>query len=84
MSVNNKSSAWNAIMQYSFLRVFATDGIIDGDELAMLERLALADGAVDDAERAVLSRIFARVDGTTTDAAVWSEIQRFKREFSIP
>lgn len=55
-------SAWNAIMQYSFIKVFATDGVIDADEFAMLERLALEDGQVDDQERAILSRVFARVD----------------------
>ena len=48
-------------MQYSFLRVFANDGTIDAEELAMLEKLALEDGSVDPRERDVLSRIFARV-----------------------
>lgn len=79
-----RQSAWNAIMQYSFLSVFAKDGIIDGKELEMLERLALGDGEVDDAERAVLSRVFARVNEQTTDPAVWAEIQRFKQAHSIP
>jgi hypothetical protein len=31
----------NAIMQYSFLYVFANDGTIDAQELAMIEKLAL-------------------------------------------
>ena len=51
----------NAIMQYSFLYVFANDGTIDGQELAMLEKLALEDGTVDAQERDILSRIFSRV-----------------------
>ncbi len=34
-------------MQYSFLHVFANDGLIDRDELQMIERLALQDGTVD-------------------------------------
>ena len=76
-------SAWNAIMQYSFLSVFAKDGLIDAGELAMIEKLALADGMIDDAERDVLGRIFARVDAQSTDPAVWAEIQRFKSEFGI-
>lgn len=79
-----RDSAWNAIMQYSFLSVFAKDGIIDANELAMLERLALRDGEVDPEERAVLSRVFARVQERTTEPAVWAEIQRFKAAYSIP
>jgi hypothetical protein len=80
----NRESSWNAIMQYSFLRVFANDGTIDADELAMLERLALRDGTVDEDERAVLSRIFARVAPGSVSAGVWDEICRFKAEHSIP
>jgi len=80
----NDGSAWNAIMQYSFLRVFANDGLLDRAELAMIERLALQDGKVDHKEREVLSRIFARVDRLTVDPEVWSEVQRFKAEFGIP
>jgi hypothetical protein len=80
----SNGSSWNAIMQYSFLRVFANDGLIDQDELQMLERLALQDGAVDDKEREVLARVFSRVNRQTVDAAVWAEIQRFKEQFAIP
>lgn len=71
-------------MQYSFIKVFATDGVIDAPELAMLERLALEDGSVDEEERAVLSRVFSRITAENTDPQVWKEIQRFKTEFSIP
>jgi uncharacterized membrane protein YebE (DUF533 family) len=78
------SSAWNAIMQYSFLRVFANDGTIDSDELAMIEKLALEDGVVDDQERAVLSRIFARISSDTVTPDVWQEVCRFKERYQIP
>ena len=71
-------------MQYSFLRIFANDGTIDADELAMLEKLALEDGTVDDRERDVLSRIFARVNAGTVSAEVWPEISRFKERHRIP
>jgi hypothetical protein len=81
--MTDRESSWNAIMQYSFLRVFANDGTIDADELAMLERLALRDGIVDDKERAVLSRIFARVEPGTVTPGIWDEICRFKAEHSI-
>jgi hypothetical protein len=82
--MTHRDSSWNAIMQYSFLRVFANDGTIDSDEMAMLERLALRDGTVDEHERAVLSRIFARVAPHTVSPGVWDEICRFKAEHSIP
>jgi hypothetical protein len=77
-------SAWNAIMQYSFLRVFANDGTIDAAELAMLEKLALEDGNVDEQERTVLGRIFSRVSRDTVTAEVWDEICRFRERYSIP
>ena len=82
--VSEKNSAWNAIMQYSFLRVFANDGLIDREELEMLERLALEDGQVDERERQVLARIFARIDVSAADPAVVEEIQRFKLQHRIP
>ena len=77
-------SAWNRIMQYSFIKVFATDGVIDEQELGMLRRLALEDGQVDQQEREILSRIFARVSPDTLEPHVREEIQRFKVEYSIP
>jgi tellurite resistance protein len=77
-------SSWNAIMQYSFLKVFANDGIIDASELAMLQRLALEDGQVDEKERKVLSGVFARVEPQTLDPQVRDEIARFKAQYAIP
>ena len=78
------SSGWNAIMQYSFLQVFANDGTIDAQELAMLERLAMADGHVDDRERNVLANIFSRVGADTVAPNVWTQIQAFKARHAIP
>jgi hypothetical protein len=82
--MNRSGSAWNRIMQYSFIKVFSTDGIIDEHELSMLERLALEDGKVDNQERVVLSKIFARVHPDDLEPAVREEIARFKVEHSIP
>lgn len=73
----------NAIMQYSFLYVFANDGTIDAQELAMLEKLALEDGIVDDQERDMLSRIFSRVTAQSVAEDVWEEICRFKAKYRI-
>lgn len=78
------ASGWNAIMQYSFLRVFANDATIDAAELTMLQKLALSDARVDDQERAVLSRIFARVSEETMSPEVWQEVCRFKQQHQIP
>lgn len=72
------SSNWNAIMQYSFIRIFANDGTIDRDELAMLERLAMADGLVDDRERNVLASIFSRINPQSVSADVLQGIEKFK------
>jgi hypothetical protein len=82
--MSSGSSSWNAIMQYSFLRIFANDGSIDADELAMLERLALSDTKVDDREGAVLAQIFARISSNTVTPEVWTEICRFKQQHDIP
>lgn len=78
------SSNWNAIMQYSFIRIFANDGTIDADELAMLERLAMADGQVDDRERNVLATIFSRVSAEAVAADVMEGIETFKALHRIP
>jgi len=71
------------IRRYSFLVMFANDDIIDADELRFLEKLTLADSAVDDDERAALRIIFARVDERKLDAAVRGEIARFRAEYDI-
>ena len=78
------SSNWNAIMQYSFIRIFANDGTIDAAELAMLERLAMADGLVDDRERNVLASIFSRVNPDNVSADVREHIETFKALHRIP
>lgn len=77
------SSKARELAGYSFLVVFANDATIDERELAMLERLALEDGVVDDEERAVLHNIFARVSREQLAGKVWDEIQRFKLRHHI-
>ena len=71
-------------MQYSFLHVFANDATVDARELAMIERLALRDGQIDDHERLVLGRVFGRVSSETCAPDVWSEICTFKSRYQIP
>ena len=82
--MTKQTSSWNEIMQYSFLAVFANDGRIDAAEMAFLEKLALRDGTVDPQERAVLSRIFSKVDQESVTPDVWAEILSFKERHDIP
>ena len=69
----------NAIMQYSFLAVFANDRTIDAGELEFLKRLALRDQVVDEAERRVLAAIFGRVTRETVTPDVWLEMEQFRQ-----
>lgn len=76
-------SSAKQLMGYSFLVVFANDGTIDEKELAMLERIALRDGKIDDDERRVLRLIFSRVTEDDVTSEVWEEIQRFRSTHAI-
>lgn len=80
-----ETSGADDIIRYSFLVVFATDKVIDDEELDMLQKLALRDGpVVDDEERDALSAIFARADMSKMDPEVVAEIQEFKAAHDIP
>jgi hypothetical protein len=83
MGNTNDGSGWNDILQYSFMKVFADDEVIDAAELAMLQKLALADGVVDAQERMVLAQVFARVEAIDLEPAVRDEIARFRAEHGI-
>lgn len=76
-------SAARDLAMYSFLRVFANDGIVDADELAFMERVALRDGRVDADERAVLQRIFDRVDASEVDTETRAKIRAFKKRHGL-
>jgi len=76
-------SAAQEILSYSFLKVFAKDDALDQDELVMIERLALRDGVVDSKERAVLGRIFDRIDPERLDPGAREAIRRFREEHGI-
>ena len=83
MAGKRDGSSWNRILQYSFLKVFADDEMIDAGEWAMLKKLALADGVVDAQERMVLAKIFDRVDPKSLDPKVREEIAIFRAEHDI-
>ena len=80
--MTNQSRARDLI-GYSFLVMFANDDTIDENELAMLEKLALEDGKVDDKEREVLRNLFSRVDKDYVAEKVWHEIERFRKDNEI-
>jgi hypothetical protein len=71
------------LAEYAFLQVFENDDTIDEVEFLFLKRLALSDGVVDDDERRILSRIFARVDRRRVSAEVWESIVTMKTRFEI-
>jgi hypothetical protein len=83
MDGKRDGSSWNHILQYSFLKVFADDEMIDANEWAMLKKLALADGVVDTQERMVLAKIFDRVDPKSLEPQVREEIEAFRAEHGI-
>ena len=83
MGGERDTSNWSHILQYSFLKVFADDEMIDAAEWAMLKKLALADGVVDAQERMVLAKIFDRVDPKSLDPKVRAEIESFRAEHGI-
>ena len=80
MSRARDGSSWRQMIQYSFLKVFADDEMIDAGEWAILKKLALADGVVDENERMVLSKIFDRVDPRSLEPKVREEIESFRAE----
>ena len=71
------------LAEYAFLQVFENTDTIDEDEFLFIKRLALSDGVVDDDERRVLSRIFARLDQRRVSAEVWESIVTMKARFEI-
>jgi len=83
MGGTQDGSSWIELIHYSFLKVFADDEMIDAAEWAMLKKLALADGVVDEHERIVLGRVFDRVDPKSLDPKVREEIANFRAEHGI-
>ena len=79
----DEQSNAEAMRRYAFLVMFANDDTIDASELAFLEHLALADRQVDDDERDVLRRIFARIDARELTVEVREEIARFRKKYAV-
>jgi hypothetical protein len=76
-------SAAHEILGYSFLRVFVQNSGLDEEELRTIEGLALRDGVVDSKERAVLARIFDRLDPERLEHGVRSQIEHFRETHGI-
>lgn len=80
MSLNSDA---NAIMQYSFLHVFAHHHSIDAHELEFIEKLALRSGSVTDHEKAILAKVFGHVTEQDVEPDVWVEMQHFRRKYNF-
>ena len=78
-----EQSAAKDLVIYSFSVVFANDGIIDKNELEMMQRLALQDGVIDDHEKEVLRNIFSRVSEEQLDSDVWQQIVSWRETHGI-
>lgn len=78
-----KHSKAKELAGYSFLVVFANDDVIDEGELHFMEKLALEDGIIDDDERAVLRRVFDRVNEEHMANKVKEEIRAFRDKYDI-
>ena len=83
MGNKGPNSAAGQILGYSFLVVFANDGIIDADEFKFLKELALRDRVIDDDERDVLRVIFDRPDPKEMSIEVKNDIKRFRQQYQI-
>jgi len=81
MSTNSKAKQ---LVGYAFLVILAKEkhGITEA-ELQMLERLALEDGEVDEAEKDVLRKIFARLDHDEVVHTVLEEIEDFREKYDV-
>ncbi len=65
------------------LKVFGNDGTIDMHELDALLCIALADGQIDDDERATLRNIFKKVPYWELAPEVRTRIDQLKEKYNI-
>ncbi len=82
MSKDNDSQA-NEIMNFAFLVAFANDGTLDDWEIKFMKDLALKDGVIDEAEKAVFRKIFWRLTEDKVSAEAWIEMKKFRAEYDI-
>lgn len=78
-----RKSRAGQILSYSFLVVFADDGVISPEELKFMEKLALEDRVVDDEEKHVLKLIFERPDPKDLSIEVREEIKSFREKYNF-
>ena len=81
---NNESVGQNSIeLAYASLAAFANDGHLNEEELDSLLKLALRDGAIDEAEKAILRGVFNRILEEDVSAELWTHIQEVRQAHSI-
>lgn len=81
--MTDKHSKARELIGYSFLVLFANDDAVDENELHFIEKLALEDGQIDDAEKQVLRSIFARSNEEHMAQKVIDEIRAFREKYDI-
>lgn len=81
--MTDKYSKARELIGYSFLVLFANDDAVDENELHFIEKLALEDGQIDDAEKQVLRSIFARSNEEHMAQKVIDEIRAFREKYDI-
>ena len=77
-----KNSSWIEMAVYA-ITIFANDGTMDEHELDCLLGLATADGVIDEDERRVLGRIFARVDPRHVTEPLWNRITQIRDQLAL-
>ncbi len=81
---DNEPTGQNSIeLAYASLAAFANEGHLDQGELDSLLKLALRDGAIDEAEKAVLRGVFNRILEEDVSAELWSHIQDVRQAHAI-
>ena len=73
----------DAIRGYSFLKIFADNHSLDAGELEFIQKLALEDRVVDEAEKVEFSAIFERAMQLGVTPEVAAEVAAFKKRHGI-
>lgn len=79
----NKHSRARAIQDFAFLVAFQDADFLDKFELQVIKNLALEDGVIDEAEKAVLRGIFDRMSEDQASPEAWEDIKTFRKKYRV-
>ena len=71
------------IAAYALFQIFENDATIDAREFETIKRLAMEDAIVNEEEKRVLRKIFARVTQDMVKPDVWLAMHAFRRRHGI-